>query len=121
MPAWLVKLAIPTWGYYAAGGVLLCLALFGLHRCSVHDAVKADRNAAQAQVAKAALGAERAANASDAPRQAEIQANDATTRKAIDDAVAKNPQGAARAAGPAVNAVADQLRKRQAGSHPAAH
>ncbi|MGD9470599.1 MAG: hypothetical protein AB7G24_00710 [Novosphingobium sp.] len=87
-----------------------------------HDraVVAADRKAAQAAAAKAALDAERAANRADAARQDQIRANDATTRKAIDDAVAKDPAGTARPAGAASRAAADSLRNRTPGDRPAA-
>lgn len=83
-----------------------------------HDAgvLKADR----AETAETALKAERTANTKDAERQIENQANDASTRKAINDAAAKDPDGAKAPAGPAARAAADSLRKRAAGK-PAAN
>lgn len=92
------------------------LLLFTLHKCAVRDAVKDDRAATEAAVTKKLLGAERSANAADAVRQDEIRANDAATRKAIDDAVAKDPEKAAAPAGPASRAAIDELRKRAAGN-----
>ena len=107
-------LGVPNWVKIAAGVLVLILGLITLHRCSVSDAVKADRKAAQAEVTEKALSAERAANSADATRQAEIQANDATTRKAMNDAVAKNPETVP--AGPVSRAVADSLRRKASGS-----
>ena len=89
------------------------LLLFTLHKCAVSDAVKDDRAATEAQVTKKQLGAERAANESDAARQGEIRANDQSTREAIDEAVRKNPE--ITPAGPVSRAVSDKLRSRQAG------
>lgn len=94
------------------------LLLFTLHKCAVSDAVKDDRKAAQGEVAKKQLGAERAANESDAARQTEIQANDDLTRKAIDDAVRKNPETIP--AGPVSRSAADSLRNRSTSSGTAA-
>lgn len=118
MPPFLLGLlGLPKWAYWLIGAVALVgAAALALH---IHDnhVREADRFAAQALAAKAALDAERAANAADAQRQGEIQANDATTRKAIDDATAKDPEKAHSAAGPASRAAADSLRRRKAGSH----
>jgi dihydroxyacid dehydratase/phosphogluconate dehydratase len=90
--------------------VALCLLAFTLRRCAVSDAVEADRKAVESETAKKVLGAERTANRADVTRQAEIQASDAATRKAIDDAVAKHPETVP--AGPATRAAADSLRNR---------
>ena len=106
-------LAIPRWVHIAAGILALCLAALTLHKCSVRDAVKSDRAATQAQVTTKALSAERAANASDATRQADIQANDQSTRKAINDAVSAHPETVP--AGVATRAAADSLRARSTG------
>lgn len=122
MPAFLAPLlTLPKWAYWLIGAVALAgAALLALH---LHDnhVRQADRTAAEAKAAKAALGADRAANASDAPRQAEIQANDTDTRKAIDNATAKDPDAAHAAAGPASRAAVDSLRGRKAGSRPPTH
>ena len=110
--AWAAFARLPRGWHIALGVLALCLMAFTLHRCAVSDAVKADRKAVEAEAAKKALGAERAANRADVTRQAEIQANDQATRKAIDDAVANDPEAASRPAGPAVRAVTEQLRHR---------
>ena len=110
--AWTAFARLPRGWHIVLAVLVLCLAAFTLHRCAVSDAVEADRKAVEAETAKRALGAERAANRADVTRQAEIQANDAATRKAIDDVVAKEPEAAARPAGPAVRAVSEQLRHR---------
>lgn len=110
---WFAKL--PRGFHIAIGAVILCLALFTLHRCSVNDAVKADRKAQEAQVTEKALSAERAANSAAAIRQAEIQANDDANRKAIDDAVSAHPESVRAPAGAATNAVARELRARSSG------
>lgn len=112
LTAWAAFAKLPRGWHIAAGAVTLCLLAFALHRCAVSDAVEADRKAVESETAKNALGAERTANRADVTRQAEIQANDAATRKAIDDVVAKEPEAATRAAGPAVRAVSEQLRHR---------
>lgn len=111
-------LALPRWVHIALGVVALIALAFTLHRCAIDDAVEADREAAQGQVAETALGAERAANRADAARQAEIQANDAMTRKAIDNATAANPE--ITPAGPVSRAAADSLRGRSTGARPSA-
>lgn len=109
-------LALPRWVHIALACLLLVAVLFTLHRCSVADAVKADRATTEAKVSKTVIEADRAAERADEARQAEIRANDATMRKAIDDAVQKDPEGASRPAGPISRAAAEQLRKRQAGN-----
>jgi hypothetical protein len=120
----LLSLGIPARLHKAAligAGVILLVAgaFLALH---LHDnsVRKADRAATEAAVAKRALAAERTANRADVARQAEIQANDATTRKAIDDAAAKDPEGAKSPAGPVTRAATDELRKRQSGNKHAA-
>lgn len=110
-------LALPRWVHIALAVVALLAIGFTVHRCSVSSAVKADRAAAEAEVARKALDAERTANRADAARQAAIQANDASTRKAIDDAVAKDSEGAKAPAGPAAQAAARQLRRRANDAH----
>lgn len=110
--AWSAFARLPRGWHIAIGVVGLCLVAFTLHHCAISDAVEADRKAVEAETAKQALGAERAANRSDATRQTEIQANDDQARKVIDDAVANDPEDAARPAGPAVRAVTEQLRNR---------
>lgn len=120
----LLKVGIPAKLHKAAligAAVIALLVGFGLWLHFHDNAVrKADRNAAEAVVAKTILDAERAANRADATRQAENQANDAETRKAIDDAAAKEPEKARAAAGPASNAAARSLRERQGRPKPAA-
>lgn len=97
----------------AAVVAVLAGAFLALH---LHDnsVRKADRAATEAAVAKTALDAERTANRADVARQAEIQANDADTRKAIDDAAAKDPAKGLTPAGPVSNAASRALRDRQA-------
>ena len=114
--AWASFAKLPRGFHIAISVVVLCIAAFMLHRCAVSDAVEADRKAQEAQVIEKALSAERAANRADATRQAEIHANDQATRKAIDDAVAKDPESTALPSGPAMRAAADSLRSRSTGN-----
>lgn len=110
----------PLWGKAPIAIALVCLLALVLHKCSVSNAVDADRKAAKAEAAEKALGAERGANRADATRQSKIQANAADLRKAMDDAEDKNPDAARAPAGPVVNAAVDRLRERATGNQPAA-
>lgn len=100
---------LPKWAYALAGAVLLAGAFLIWNRFDNKAAIEADRRAVEAETAKLTLEAERAANRADAARQAEIEAGDAKTRKAIDDAVERNPDAARRPAGAAVRAAAGSL------------
>jgi hypothetical protein len=107
---WSLLTSIPRGWQIVFAVSLLVLAIMQLQRCAVKEAVEADRKAAQGEVAKKALEAERGANSADAIRQAEIQANDAAIRKAIDDAARKNPEPVP--AGPITRSAVDGLRNR---------
>lgn len=118
--AWQSVAKLPRGFHIALGVIALFVALLVLHKCAVRDAIEADRKAVEAETAKKALGAERAANEADAARQGEIKANDASTRKAIDDAARENPEGAKAGVGPATRAALESLRQRAVadrGSH----
>ena len=62
--AWKAFTALPRGFHYVLLGLALALGLYALHRSTVREAVEQDRAEAQAEASQAAIGAERAANAS---------------------------------------------------------
>jgi len=93
-------------GLAVAAVVLLALAVWLIRRDAVQEA-NAERVAAEAQES---LEAERRANDAEMAREAAREARQAEARASLDDAVAADPEAAAKPAGRVSRAAAERLK-----------
>lgn len=108
-----------------AAGVVVSFAIFAL--CALlaaiwlhfHDraVVREHEAGVTAAVSAATSSAEAVANTNDQARALERAAADQDLRKAIDHAETTDPERVRAAAGPAVNAVAERLRRQRSDRH----
>lgn len=113
---------LARWGLSQRAGLIasafaliaLCGLLAGLW-LHFHDkgVVRQHEAGVTAAVTAATSAAEATANANDAMRAVQRAADDQDLRKAIEHVQTIKPDAARGAAGPAVNAVAERLRRRQ--------
>jgi hypothetical protein len=120
-----VSLGLGERGSRIVAGVVAALSLFAL--CAalgaiwlhLHDraVVREHEAGIVAAVAAATSSAEAVADANDQLRASERAADDQDLRKAIDHAGTSEPERVRGAAGPAVNAVAERLRRQREAGH----
>jgi hypothetical protein len=106
--------SLPKWAHYVMAGIGAALLMLAYINHRENAAVRADREQAAAEAATKALDAERGANKADEAIQADNRAADKSTREAIDNATAENPEAAGAPAGPVTRTVIDRLRERAA-------
>lgn len=129
MISWLA-LKFARWGFgerlaeilatlVAAIAITALCAAAGTVWLHLHDqgVVREHEAEVAAAVAVATGSAEAVANANDQVRAEIRAATDQDLRKAIDHAETTDPEGSHAAAGPAVNAVAERLRRQRADRH----